>query len=94
MIRPFAAAAVLAIIGTGLGAGPAQAFWSRGQVSMCADATSERERVRHRCHELGAYDDPGWPALGVNQSGGWGSRGKAPATQHAPAARPPVRRLG
>lgn len=61
---------------------------------MCADATTERERVRHRCHELGAYADPGWPALGVNQSGGWGSRGKAPATQHAPAARPPVRRLG
>ncbi|MDP3255673.1 MAG: hypothetical protein Q8S58_06665 [Bosea sp. (in: a-proteobacteria)] len=90
MIRILAVAAALLVIG----AVPAQAFWPRGQVSMCADATTERERIRHRCHELGAYADPGWPALGIKGAGPWGARGKGFAPQHAPITRPPVRRLG
>lgn len=74
-----------------LGPAPAQAFWSRGQVSMCADATTERERIRHRCHELGGYADPGWPALG---QGGGGGRYQVPHPRLPPGHRPPTRRLG
>ncbi|MCO5093020.1 hypothetical protein [Bosea sp. (in: a-proteobacteria)] len=43
---------------------PASAFWQRSQVSACSDATTDAERERLRCRELGAYADPGWPALG------------------------------
>jgi hypothetical protein len=82
------------------GTGSAQAFWPRGQVSMCADATSARERARHRCDELNGYADPGWPALGLGDAGHGAYRGKAsgknrgPAPGYDPANRPPVRRLG
>jgi hypothetical protein len=44
---------------------PAGAFWQRSQVSACSDATTDAERRQRRCHELDAYADPGWPALGA-----------------------------
>lgn len=70
----------------------AAAFWQRSQASMCADATTARELARHRCDELLGYSDPGWPALGLGQAGYRGYRPLEPG--QAPAARPPVRRLG
>ncbi|PZO04365.1 MAG: hypothetical protein DCF30_01185 [Hyphomicrobiales bacterium] len=74
---------------------PSAAFWQRSQVSMCADATSAQEHARHRCDELRAYADPGWPALGLGEAGGYrGYRRLVPDAGQAPAARPPVRRLG
>lgn len=51
---------------------PAAAFWQRSQVSVCNDATSEAERMHHRCWELNAYADPGWPALGLGSGGAYG----------------------
>ncbi len=70
---------------------PAQAFWPRGQVSHCADATTPAERARHRCDELRAYADPGWPALG-NGVPVYGDRHKGSGALRGPRA--PVRRLG
>lgn len=52
-------------IGVASGVGPASAFWERSQVIRCADATTPMERERHRCVELLAYADPGWPLLGA-----------------------------
>jgi hypothetical protein len=75
---------------------PSQAFWDRSQVSHCNDATTEAERARHRCWELKAYADPGWPALGLGEAG-YGYRAyrfKSLAPGYAPTGRPPVRRLG
>ncbi|AMJ60176.1 hypothetical protein [Bosea sp. PAMC 26642] len=49
---------VAALIGAGLLIllpGPSQAFWQRGQLSACSDATSELERIRLRCWELDPY---------------------------------------
>lgn len=71
---------------------PSQAFWQRSQVSHCADATSDAERARHRCDELGAYADPGWPALGLGEAGSRAYRRLAPG--HPTKGLPPVRRLG
>lgn len=71
---------------------PSQAFWQRSQVSHCNDATTEAERARHRCEELRAYADPGWPALGLGAAGYRAYRRQGPA--HPPAGLPPVRRLG
>lgn len=73
---------------------PSQAFWQRSQASICADATTARELARHRCDELLGYSDPGWPALGrgLGQAGYRAYRPSTPGP--APAARPPVRRLG
>lgn len=73
---------------------PAAAFWQRSQVSMCADATSAQELARHRCDELRAYADAGWPALGLGQAGYGAYRTYKSGPAQAPAARPPVRRLG
>lgn len=73
---------------------PSVAFWQRSQVSMCADATSARELARHRCEELGAYADPGWPALGLGDAGYRAQRPYAPGSGKSPTTRPPVRRLG
>lgn len=74
---------------------PAQAFWQRSQVSHCADATTLAEFARHRCEELRAYADPGWPALGIGEAGLYGVRKyRGPAPAYPPGARPPVRRLG
>ncbi|HEV7258374.1 MAG TPA: hypothetical protein VGN82_11375 [Bosea sp. (in: a-proteobacteria)] len=73
-----------------------QAFWDRSQVSHCADATTDAERLRHRCYELKAYADPGWPALGLGE-GVYGYRAyryKSPVPALPPGGRPPVRRLG
>lgn len=82
----------LVIVAVFSGAAPAEAFWSRGQVSMCADATTDRERIRHRCHELNGYADPGWPALGLGAYGPGLHRGVAPG--QTPTNRAPTRRLG
>lgn len=73
---------------------PSQAFWQRSQVSHCADATSDAERARHRCEELRAYADPGWPALGLGEAGYRVYRYRSQGPAFAPAGRPPVRRLG
>ena len=73
---------------------PSAAFWQRSQVSMCADAASAQELARHRCDELRAYADPGWPALGLGEAGYRAYRRLGPGAGQAPAARPPVRRLG
>ncbi|KRE05925.1 hypothetical protein ASE63_06320 [Bosea sp. Root381] len=74
---------------------PAEAFWQRSQVSHCADATTPAERARHRCEELRAYADPGWPVVGVGEMGFYGVRKyRAPASAYPPAGRAPVRRLG
>ena len=73
---------------------PSAAFWQRSQVSMCADAASAQELARHRCDELRAYADPGWPALGLGEAGYRAYRRLAPGAGQVPAARPPVRRLG
>ena len=73
---------------------PSVAFWQRSQVSMCADATSVQELARHRCDELRAYADPGWPALGAGEAGYRAYRPYTPSPGQTPAARPPVRRLG
>ena len=74
---------------------PSAAFWQRSQVSMCADATSAQEHARHRCDELRAYADPGWPALGLGEAGGYRAyRRLSPGAGQTPTARPPVRRLG
>ncbi|WP_156323287.1 hypothetical protein [Bosea sp. AAP35] len=72
----------------------AQAFWQRSQVSMCADAVSERERARHRCDELNGFADPGWPALGLGGAGHRSGLHLSPGYRDIPANRPPVRRLG
>lgn len=90
MTRSLAACAGLVIVLVTAAGSPASAFWQRGQVSMCADATSPAERARHRCDELLGYVDPGWPALGL---GGIREKGYR-APQHAPSPRAPVRRLG
>lgn len=74
---------------------PADAFWQRGQVIMCADATSAAERQRHRCDELLGYVDPGWPALGSYRD--YHERGKLYRGPHpgvAPGQRAPTKRLG
>jgi hypothetical protein len=63
------AAGLAALAGSG---SSAAAFWQRSQVSACADATSEAERLRLRCFELNAYADPGWPALGLGRGGAYG----------------------
>jgi hypothetical protein len=76
---------------------PASAFWQRGQVIMCADATSAAERQRHRCDELLGYVDPGWPALGLGSYREYHERGKLNRGPHpglAPGSRTPTRRLG
>jgi hypothetical protein len=73
---------------------PSQAFWQRSQVSHCADATTPAELVRHRCDELRAYADPGWPALGVGEAGYRVYRYRSQGPGLAPGSRPPVRRLG
>lgn len=73
---------------------PSAAFWQRSQVSMCADATSAQEYARHRCDELRAYADPGWPALGLGEAGDRGYHRLSPGAGQSPSARPPVRRLG
>ena len=74
---------------------PAQAFWQRSQVSHCADATTPAERARHRCDELRAYADPGWPAFGIGEAGFYDfGKYRAPASAYPPSGRPPVRRLG
>lgn len=54
---------------------PAAAFWQRSQVSHCSDATTDAERVRHRCWELDGYLDSGWPAVGA--AGGYFKGGPA-----------------
>lgn len=76
---------------------PADAFWQRGQVIMCADATSAAERQRHRCDELLGYVDPGWPALGLGSYRDYHERGKLYRGPHpgvAPGQRVPTKRLG
>lgn len=73
---------------------PSQAFWQRSQVSHCNDATTDAERARHRCWELRAYADPGWPALGLGEGAYRVYRYKSQAPGYAPLGRPPVRRLG
>lgn len=91
-----------ALIGFAIGlalanAAPANAFWQRGQVIMCADATSAAERQRHRCDELLGYVDPGWPALGLGSYRDYHERGKlqrAPYPGRAPGPRAPTKRLG
>lgn len=93
MIRPIV---TLAVALSGIAASsPSQAFWQRSQVSHCADATTDAERARHRCYELRAYADPGWPALGVGEVGFYRSyKYRTPAPAYPPGGRPPVRRLG
>lgn len=71
---------------------PSRAFWQRSQVSHCNDAATDAERARHRCEELRAYADPGWPALGLGAAGYRVYRRPVPG--HPPAGLPPVRRLG
>lgn len=73
---------------------PSQAFWQRSQVSHCADATSDAERARHRCWELRAYADPGWPALELGGAGYRAYRSRSPEPALPPGGRAPVRRLG
>lgn len=90
MTRSLAACAGLVIVLVTAAGSPASAFWQRGQVSMCADATSAAERQRHRCDELLGYVDPGWPALGLGVMREKGYR----APQHAPGSRAPTKRLG
>lgn len=75
-------------------ASPSQAFWQRSQVSHCADATSDAERARHRCEELRAYADPGWPALGLGGTAYRAYRYKSMEPALPPGSRQPVRRLG
>lgn len=76
---------VLLVAGAALAPQGASAFWRRSQVSACSDATSEAERMRHRCWELDPYLDRGWPALGVGFGGaprpydGGVGAGKSPA---------------
>lgn len=98
-------AAILALMTAGVviaSSSASQAFWQRSQVSMCADATSAQERARHRCDELNAYADPGWPALGVGEAAYRAYPRLVPGHGHVPGhapgdvpgVRPPVRRLG
>jgi hypothetical protein len=90
-------AAILALVAAGVvmaSSSPSQAFWQRSQVSMCADATSAQERARHRCDELNAYADPGWPTFGVGGAAYRAYPRLAPGPGDVPGARPPVRRLG
>ncbi|WP_420103015.1 hypothetical protein [Bosea sp. (in: a-proteobacteria)] len=78
-----------------LPSGEARAFWRRSQVSMCADATTEAERVRLRCWELDGYMDHGWPALGLG--GAYAVPGGAappPRLPAQPLGRGVTRRLG
>jgi hypothetical protein len=75
-------------------AAPSLAFWQRSQASHCNDATTETERLRHRCDELRAYADPGWPALGLGGAAYGVPRYGAPETGPWPAGRRPTRRLG
>lgn len=71
--------AVAAGLATLIGTPPAAAFWQRSQVSVCADATTEAERLRHRCWELKAYADPGWPMFAPGFGGAYFGPGhKAP----------------
>lgn len=80
-----------------VGVAPAGAFWQRGQVIMCADATSAAERQRHRCDGLMGYVDPGWPALGLGSYREYHERGKLYRGPHpglAPGSRTPTKRLG
>jgi len=84
---------VLALSGIALST-PSQAFWQRSQVSHCNDATTEAERIRHRCEELRAYADPGWPALGLGGASYGGYRHGIPEPAFAPVVRRPTRRLG
>ncbi len=97
MTKPFVtkALSMLALAWPAIAApSPAAAFWQRSQVSMCADATSAQEQARHRCDELRAYADPGWPALGLGEAGYRVYKRFTPGAGQAPATRPPVRRLG
>ena len=97
MTRLPAALIAVALGLTSVGAAPAAAFWQRGQVIMCADATSAAERQRHRCDELLGYVDPGWPALGLGAYREYHERGKlyrGPDLKPAPGQRAPTKRLG
>lgn len=82
------------VAGAALAPQSASAFWRRSQVSACSDATSEAERMRHRCWELDPYLDRGWPALGVGFGGA--SRPHGEGARHGqPSFRSGVtRRLG
>jgi hypothetical protein len=90
-------AAILALA-TGLampaGVSPAAAFWQRSQVSVCADATSEAELMRHRCWELNAYADPGWPAFGARFGGAYGRSWQDLPGGRSRKGAPVTRRLG
>jgi hypothetical protein len=89
----------LLVAGAALAPQGAAAFWRRSQVSACSDATTEAERMRHRCWELDPYLDRGWPALGVGFDGAAGFHDGGlvpgrPALRSRPFRQGVTRRLG
>ena len=88
---------VSALIGVGLLTllpVPAEAFWQRGQIFACADATSEGERVRLRCWELDPYATTLPAPVGLEQSGKGSYRFNHPPGADGLRRGPVARRLG
>lgn len=89
---------VAALIGAGLLillSVPSQAFWQRGQLFTCSDATSEAERIRLRCWELDPYATTLPAPIGLEGSGGaFRHRLGHPPGSSAPYRGPVARRLG
>lgn len=89
---------VAALIGAGLLAllsVPSEAFWQRGQLFACSDATSEAERTRLRCWELDPYATTLPAPIGPEGSGGaLRHRFGHPPGAGSPYRGPVARRLG